>query len=223
MPVPEAVDYRDVSGVVRPVRDQQDCGSCWAFAATEALEGQLGLAGRPMTLAPQVFVDCVKQDYGCGGGWPEDALAFAEERGVVPEGEYPYTANSTGYCRMEGPGVSGLAPMFKARAFYEVRAAGNNHKLRHALWKLGPLSVTLDASGFDGYSGGIANGDDCSKDTPDHAVLLVGYRGAENRNDSYWLIKNSWGASWGEEGFIRLNASQDNPCGIANQAAAVEV
>ena len=75
------IDYRRCSFAVTSVRDQGECGSCWAFSASESMEGQLGMNGMNITISPQQFVDCVQEDYGCGGGWPDDAISYAENKG----------------------------------------------------------------------------------------------------------------------------------------------
>ena len=91
--LPSIVDYRLSSKVVSPVKDQGSCGSCWAFSSAESLEGQLGLNGHRINVSAQNFVDCVAADAGCGGGWMDDALAYAEKTGVEPAKKYPYTGS----------------------------------------------------------------------------------------------------------------------------------
>jgi C1A family cysteine protease len=219
--IPHALDYRLSAGVVSPVKDQAACGSCWAFSATEAMEGQMGLTGNPLVLAPQTFVDCVRADDGCSGGWPDDALAYAEERGVAKESDYAYNANQTGFCRITPTDPADAVPVSaRADVFYEVRANGSDERLRAALWQYGPLSVAIDASSmFEAYAGGVLNDTECQADSPNHAVLLVGYGSnqTDHRGD-YWIVKNSWGARWGEDGYIRLSSSTENACGIGMYA-----
>jgi len=218
--LPFSIDYRKTPGVVTPVRDQGDCGSCWAFSATEALEGQLGLDGVSQVLAPQTFIDCVRQDYGCGGGWPDDALAFAEEHGIASEFDYPYQGNASGVCKIILDDEAERVPIATyATVFYEIRANGSDDALRRALWQYGPLSIAIDASGMlQDYKSGILNDTECSTKYPNHAVLLIGYYGTDGSDDNYWIVKNSWGSNWGEDGFVRFSANVTNICGIGMYA-----
>jgi cathepsin L len=214
--LPFAIDYRETAGVVTPVRDQGECGSCWAFSATEAMEGQLGLAGLSRVLAPQTFVDCVREDGGCNGGWPDDALAYAEETGIAAEADYPYRANESGVCKLTLDDKRERVPIAtRATVFYEVRANGSDDALRRALWQHGPLAIAIDASDmFQSYTSGVLNDTDCSQTYPNHAVLLVGYSGTTGGASDYWIVKNSWGPTWGEKGYIRFSANTSNICGI---------
>ena len=168
-------------------------------------------------------MDCVRADDGCGGGWPDDALAYAEEQGVAAEADYAYHANQTGFCRLTYPGPDDRAPVAaRADVFYEVRANGSDALLKDALWEYGPLSVAIDASPmFMQYTGGVLNDTECQTDSPNHAVLLVGYGGANE--SAYWIIKNSWGAAWGEDGYVRLSANSSNACGIGMYATVPSV
>ena len=220
MTIPFAIDYRKTPGVVTPVRDQGACGSCWAFSATEALEGQLGLNGVPQVLAPQTFIDCVREDYGCSGGWPDDALAYSEERGIASENDYPYQANESGVCQTILDDKTERVPIATyATVFYEIRANGSDDLLRRALWQYGPLSIAIDASSMlQDYKSGILNDTECSTDSPNHAVLLVGYYGTDDSDTNYWIVKNSWGSQWGEEGYVRFSANVSNMCGIGMYA-----
>jgi C1A family cysteine protease len=225
MGLPRALDYRLSHGVVSPAKEQGDCGSCWAFSATEAMEGQIGLDGRPRVLAPQTFVDCVRADWGCLGGWPDDALAYSEEHGVAAESDYPYQGNESGVCKMNlDDAYERVAVAARADVFYELRAHGSDAELRAGLWQYGPLSVAIDASSlFEAYTGGVLNDTECATRYPNHAVLLVGYSGTNGSADDYWIIKNSWGKSWGEEGFIRLSASTPNACAVGLYATVPSV
>jgi len=207
--LPSIVDYRLSSKVVSPVKDQGACGSCWAFSAAESIEGQLGLNGHRINVSTQNFVDCVSADAGCGGGWMDDALAYAEKSGVEPDSKYPY----------QGVGQSCQAnksdATIKPLAYFEV--ATTDDGLRHALVTVGPVSIALDATdNFMSYNSSsyIFNDDTCDATMPDHALLLVGY----NDVAGYWIVKNSWNTDWGRDGYIYINNTLPNICGISGFA-----
>ena len=207
MHLPRVVDYRAAPAVVSPVKDQGQCGSCWAFSSAESLEGQLGLNGAPQNVSAQNLVDCVSLDYGCDGGWMDDALAYAEKAGVENDTMYPYVA-STGNCAYNRSDAT-------VRPQFYVEVPKGDHALREALIVFGPISIALDATGFQSYTGGILNDTSCDPQTPDHALLLTGYNALEN----YWIVKNSWGADWGEAGYVYINSTVPNVCGISEYAA----
>lgn len=208
-PVPDIVDYRHSYRVVTPVKDQGDCGSCWAFSSAESLEGQMGLNGNAVNLSAQNFVDCVTIDNGCGGGWMDDALAYAEKNGVENETAYPYTG--VGQDCGASPSETTVRP-----AVY-VNIPPTDAALREALVTVGPVSIALDATfNFQMYNASdyIFTDPTCDASTPDHALLLVGY----NRLEGYWIVKNSWNTDWGRDGYIYINSSTPNACGISEYA-----
>jgi C1A family cysteine protease len=183
------------------------CGSCWAFSAAEALEGQLGLNGAPENVSAQQLVDCVKLDFGCNGGWMDDALAYAEKHGVQNDTTYPYNA-TTQPCAAD-PSDATVRPTFY------VEVPKSDVALREALVLFGPVSIALDATmAFQSYAGGVLTDDTCDPTTPDHALLLVGY----NSVDGYWVIKNSWGPAWGRDGYVYMNSTIVDACGISSFA-----
>lgn len=207
--LPSVVDYRLADGVVSPVKDQGQCGSCWAFSSAESLEGQVGLNGNLINVSTQNFVDCVSQDYGCGGGWMDDALAYAEKTGVESDKDYPYVA------------VSQNCEANASRAIIHPLAYVNVPKsddaLRWALLTFGPVSIALDATdNFQSYTSNdyIFNDDTCNALMPDHALLLTGY----NNDENYWIVKNSWNTDWGRDGYIYINSTVPNMCGISSYA-----
>lgn len=207
--LPSVIDYRHASNVVSPVKDQGQCGSCWAFSSAESLEGQLGLNGHRVNVSTQNFVDCVSLDYGCGGGWMDDALAYAEKTGVETDRDYPYTAVSQG-CQAN---VSQAT--IRPTDYIDIPASDD--ALRRALLVVGPVSIALDATdNFQAYNASdyIFNDDTCDPTTPDHALLLVGY----NDIEKYWIVKNSWNTDWGLDGYIYINNTLPNMCGISSYA-----
>lgn len=210
-PIPKNIDWR-ASGVVTNVKDQGQCGSCWAFSAIGAIEGQHSKKyGTLVSLSEQNLVDC-SSDYGCdgcGGGWPDNAMQYViDNGGVDTESSYPYTAQD-GSCSFNNITIG-------AKIHDVVRLpSGNMSSLYKALGHIGPISVALDAEyDFQLYKSGIFNSTECSQTQLDHAVLAVGY-GVSAENHRFLIIKNSWGSSWGMDGYIYFSADVDNMCGIA--------
>ena len=205
-------------GYVTPVKNQGKCGSCWAFAAVGALEAQLYKKknGRvPVTalsLSEQNLIDCTTANHGCNGGWPAKAWAqIASEGGIDSAASYPYTGTD-GVCRFNPANVIGSD---KGTAYVQ---SGNETALLNALRSVGPISVSIDSdhTSFHAYGSGIYSERRCDTEQHDHAVLLVGY-GTNNGHD-YWLLKNSWGTSWGIQGFMMMARNAGNMCGIASHA-----
>jgi C1A family cysteine protease len=200
------LDYRQTGKVVTAVRDQALCGSCWAFSATESVEGQMGMNGQLTDLSAQNLVDCVSEDYGCDGGWPDDALAYVEKTGIETETSYPYTGvNQT--CN------ASMSTKHTTIDFYVEISEGVDVQLQAALLGFGPVSVAIYVDdSFEAYTSGVYDSSSCPTGEPNHAMLLVGY------HRDYWIVKNSWGGSWGEDGYVYMNRSRLNLCGIASHA-----
>lgn len=194
-------------------------GSCWAFSAVQAIEGLTKIqTGELISLSAQQLVDCTTQSSytrGCIHGNPNDAFDYIiQNGGITTESNYPYQARS-GAC--DGDRVSQKAAQISG---YEYVPENNEKALLKAVSQH-PVTAFINASGkeFRLYASGVFNGE-CST-TLDHVVLIVGYGTAEDGSD-YWLIKNSWGTDWGEDGYVRLLRNSDNPeghCGIAIAAS----
>jgi len=205
--LPDSIDWRE-KNVVTPVRDQGGCGSCWAFAASETLESHLALAtGKLKSLSPQHFVSCVQNPQhcggtgGCGGATPELAYEQVAVKGVALEADFPYRARNT-------PCRGGFNPAAKITGY--VKLAENNYTaLITALATVGPISVSVDASDFSEYSSGIFTSCQYRDITINHAVVAVGYGRDAASGKDYWLIRNSWSASWGESGYLRIERHAD--------------
>lgn len=196
--VPNAEIDWTTKGGVSPVKNQGQCGSCWAFSATGVMESSAKIKGQTVSLSEQQLVDCSASygNHGCNGGWPSSALNYVKDHGIATESEYPYTAK-TGTCQKNG-GNFKIASYSSASGCNGLINAINNK----------PVSVTVDASNWSAYkSGTFAN---CATSI-NHAVLLVGIVGGN------WKIKNSWGTGWGESGFIRLTGTA-NTCGVCAYA-----
>jgi len=203
------VDW-STKGAVTPIKDQGQCGSCWAFSTTGGMEGAVQIStGKLTSLSEQELVDCAGSsgNQGCNGGLMDDAFQWIiKNGGLGSESSYPYTARD-GSCK-QVPSVS------KISGFKDVQQ-GSEDSLMSALQGQ-PVSIAIEAdqSGFQFYKSGVFQGP-CGKQL-DHGVLLVG-AGTDNGVD-YWKVKNSWGASWGDNGYIRMVRGQDM-CGLADAAS----
>jgi cathepsin L len=199
---PTSVDWR-TKNVLTPVKNQGQCGSCWAFASTETVEAHYAIAsGKLVELAPQTYVSCMKNPDSCGGtGGCEGAIAelafnYTAAHGLAAAADYPYTASDTA-CKAYTPAV-------KVGGYVKL-PENDASALETALATVGPIAVSVAAEQWSLYGGGIFTGCTGSSGTDvDHAVQAVGY------SADYWIIRNSWGPSWGEGGFIRLSRSKDS-------------
>nr|XP_046255570.1 cathepsin S-like [Scatophagus argus] len=207
---PDTVDWRD-KGCVTSVKMQGSCGSCWAFSAVGALEGQLAKkTGKLVDLSPQNLVDCSSKygNHGCNGGLMHHAFQYViDNQGIDSNVGYPYVGR-TGTCRYN--------PAYRAAncSSYSFLPEGNEGALKQALATVGPISVAIDATRprFTFYRSGVYDDPSCSQDV-NHGVLAVGY-GTLNGQD-YWLVKNSWGTRFGDQGYIRMARNKGDQCGIA--------
>lgn len=215
--LPTDVDWRN-EGVVTAVKDQGMCGSCWAFAATATLESHVAIAsGELFDLSPQQIAACSPNPDKCGGtGNCQGATAeiafdyMASSAGILEEFQYGYSEyfGKESDCAINPDGIP------KAQiSGYKQLTENNYEELMNAVAQVGPIAISVDASTWSAYDSGIFDG--CNQKNPDidHAVVLVGY-GTDNGKD-YWLVRNSWSASWGENGYIRLarTSSEQTRCG----------
>jgi len=211
--IPNAVDWRQ-QGCVTPVKNQGQCGSCYSFSATGALEGAWKKArGSLPSLSEQQYVDCSGRygNYGCRGGWYQSCWRYARDAGGnMAESSYRYTARQ-GRCRFNRGQV-----VATVSGYHDTRA-GSENDLTNALARVGPVSVAIDASAnsFRRYRSGVHYSRSCSSRRLNHAVLAVGY-GSEGGSD-YFLVKNSWGTRWGAGGYIKMARNKRNNCGIASK------
>jgi len=206
----DSVDWR-TKGAVTAVKNQGQCGSCWAFSTTGSVEGAMFLSsGTLQSFSEQQLVDCSKSgNMGCNGGLMDNAFKYIETNPLMLEADYAYTAKD-GTCEyVSSKGVG------KVKGYKDVPRDGlfkkKGGQLKAAL-AAGPISVAIEADqfAFQGYTSGVITSG-CGSQL-DHGVLVVGY--GMDGDQEYFIVKNSWGASWGDQGYVKVAPNQ---CGITNQ------
>jgi len=196
------------TGIVTPVKNQEQCGSCWAFSATETVESDWALKGHTeVVLAPQQIVDCDKIDQGCNGGWPYDAYKYViSAGGLEPEVDYPYTGVN-GRCTFKAADV---AAKISAWSYVSQSASTELTTMLNFVAATGPVSVCVDASTWQFYNGGVIQ-KNCG-DEIDHCVQVTGFSVVSGI--PVWNVRNSWGTDWGVNGYLYVKRGM-NLCDIA--------
>lgn len=216
-PLPAAFDWRDqVAGGLQPIKNQGSCGSCWAFSISAVVESLMKIKDATSTpaLSEQTLVDC--SDYDCNGG-DFDAFNYIQNSGLESRADYPYTARN-GRCK-----VADAHAKQKVKSWAYVGSATTpptTDQIKAAIMQYGPVAVDISASGgFMGYSSGIYNG--CTQGQINHMTNIVGW----NDDGQYWIMRNSWGADWGENGYMRIKYtdSRGNKCNRIGDTTAVAI
>ncbi|ALC42822.1 CG6357 [Drosophila busckii] len=218
--VPDSIDWR-TRGAVTPVKNQGTCGSCYTFAAAAAMEGAYYLkTGSLYPLSEQNLLDCTTvspySNMGCNGGWASRSLQYIVNNGGIDyEYYYPYDG-ALGKCRYNYSYRGATA-----RKVINVAAGENN--LKAAVGEKGPVAVSIYSSdAFNNYKSGVFTDNNCNGRGTNHLVTVVGY-GTDSYYGDYWLIKNSWGTWWGEQGYMRMARNRNNMCLVASYGVYPEV
>jgi len=215
-PDPTNYDW-GTAGVITPVYNQGQCGSCWAFSATETIESYFAIGGGALTqLSMEQIVDCdtAGQDQGCGGGFPTGAYQYVQGAGGIDSyANYPYTAGGGQANNCEFPQGSVVTNVQNYNSI--SGETGEYSQLSSASG--GPVSICVDASSWQNYQGGVLTS--CGNSV-DHCVQLTGYYNYGGSN-AYWNVRNSWGADWGQNGYIWIQIGQDL-CSIGDYATIVQ-
>lgn len=216
---PTSFDWRNY-GVVTPIKNQGSCGSCWAFSSTAEYESKIAILtnGTLYDLSEQYVLKCETNSFGCNGGYPQRALELINRTGIPLESAYPYSPSSAaGDICTNTAGRVKLNQTVNAVNFYYFQNL-TVEQLQQDLVTYGPINVGVYASDpnfmYAGSSGLIS----CSTPyTVDHAIVLVGY------NTTHWFVKNSWGTSWGHNGFGYISKSTGNDCNIRQYVNEMQV
>eukprot|EP00388_Colpodella_angusta_P024842 GDKK01000535.1.p1 GENE.GDKK01000535.1~~GDKK01000535.1.p1 ORF type:complete len:343 (-),score=98.72 GDKK01000535.1:144-1151(-) len=205
MALPSSIDW-STKGAVTPVKNQGQCGSCWSFSTTGNIEGQWFLAGNTLTsLSEQELVSCDTTDDGCDGGLPTQAMAWlisSQNGQSITEASDEYNSG-TGFAPSCPANLNSL-PVGATITSYTNIGTTEDDMAAYCLAN-GPVSIGVDATSFQTYTSGILT--NCISQQVDHAVLIAGFD--DTNVPPYWIIKNSWGASWGEAGYIRVQKGTD--------------
>eukprot|EP01083_Nonionella_stella_P099394 279480_1 len=240
--VPDAFDWRD-HGAVTPVKNQEACGTCWAFSTTGNLEGQWFLHNNNSSaaitaLSEEFLSDCDANDCGMFGGWPYLAMQYIISRGGIPsEEDYPYCCDCDTYgpdcfpcmasnynktmcgnhddlyCNTTWNTAHCPATDWQPTAVIKdwMAISQDEKEIAIALYNIGPLSALMNAETLQRYKGGVFDPKACDPSDLDHGVLIVGY--GDEDGTPFWIVKNSWGAKWGEDGYFRI-VRGSGKCGI---------
>jgi len=214
----QSIDW-NAKGVLTPIKNQGQCGSCWAFSATEQLESQYKQKyGTLKELSPQQITSCDTTCAGCGGGNPIEAWGYVSGFGGQElASDYPYTSGVTGQTGTCSSNAADIAEDVGS-TYSLIASTPSQESNMLAQIQESPMSVCVDATLWQTYQGGVITASSGCGTSIDHAVQATGY----NAEGNYWIVRNSWGESWGENGFVWVEYGA-NVCGITDQATTVSV
>jgi cathepsin L len=213
--LPASWDW-NAKGAVTAIKNQGQCGSCWSFSTTGSVEGCIFIAsGKLQGLSEQNLMDCsyTQGNEACNGGLMDDAFKYIiTNKGLDTEASYPYTAESSTTCNYNAANSGGYVT-----GYVDV-TSGDENALQAAVY-IEPVSIAIDASqsSFQFYSTGVYSDPNCSSTQLDHGVLAIGW--GTSSGTAYWIVKNSWGTDWGQNGFIWMARNDNNMCGVATMAS----
>lgn len=208
------IDWRQY-GTISPVQDVGDCLASWAIAAAGAVEAHLAIKNRRLVeLSAQQLIDCSSYpNQGCNGGWPSVAFNYTRDHGIASKASYPYRSQTSACSYDPSTRVGGI----KGYALLRV----DEKQLAEIVYNIGPVVVSIDSlhESYYSYAGGVYREPKCRLDLTYHmaSVLVVGF-GKDEQFGDYWILKNSLGESWGENGYMRLARNAGNMCGVATLA-----
>jgi cathepsin F len=213
---PSSYDWR-TRNIVTPVEDQGSCGSFWAFSTLGNLESIYAInKGTLKVFSKQMLVDCDISDSGCNGGLMEYAYSWIRKNGIMFDLDYPYIGTKS-YCKSNKSKYVDMAVTgyLKLGNSYSTFSCADEDEMKEFLFGTNPLAAALNASPLQTYTSGVldATSAQCPADGINHAVLIVGYGTDPSVGLDYWIVKNSWGKNWGENGYFRIRRG-NGTCGI---------
>ncbi|KAH8292994.1 hypothetical protein KR054_003219 [Drosophila jambulina] len=215
--ITDGIDWRQY-GYISPVGNQgTECLSCWAFSSAGVLEAHLAKkTGRLVVLSQKHLVDCAPTpNNGCYGGWVSVAFNYSKDHGIASQDSYPSYKPRTDSCRYTSRSSR------RGAASYHTLKFGDEKELAEVVYNIGPVAISINHlyQEFEEYGGGVLSIPNCTTDRLmlKHSMLVVGF-GTDPTTGDYWLIKNSQGTSWGEDGYLRLARNAGNMCGVASLA-----
>jgi len=211
------IDWR-TKNAVTSVKNEMQCGSCWAFSTATAIEGAWAIAtGQLNSLSSQQLVDCTSSygNAGCNGGLIDPTYQYiVDNGGIDTDDSYPYEGKTDFKCRFKNETVGAMIS-----TFLDIDAKSED-AVQEVVMRFGPVSGAIDASrsSFQFYKSGVYYDPGCSSDQLDHGVNVVGFGTADN-GDQFYIVKNMWGTDWGMEGYVLMARNRNNNCGVATMCS----
>jgi len=214
----DEIDWRE-KGVVTNVKNQGQCGSCWAFSTAASIESAWAIAiGVLNSFSPQQIMDCSASygNQGCNGGLIDPSFQYVIDNGGIDSWDsYPYEQQSDFNCRYKNSSVGAYI------SSYTDIESQSEDSLQSAVLNIGPVSAAIDASQstFQFYSSGVYYDAKCSSTNLDHGVNVIGFGSLDSDGTQYYIVKNMWGTDWGMDGYVFMARNKGNNCGLATDAS----